>query len=584
MPLNPLLAQVTRLALALLCSFWVACSPPPPRGAIATAPAATYVRSTPIPGIRPGAPTPTALTYATAPATNATWSTEGELRLALRENINTLNPYLATTVSELFVTGLLYDTLAEDDLQGGLMPNLAQRWELSANGTKLTCWLNPQARWHNGQPVTADDVVLTFDLIRQTAFPGLARLAALVAQAEALGPTEVQFTLLRPGAETARQVCSQVRIVPAALWVSVPDPLTYANLESPIGSGPFALLDYTVEGGLVLRNTGMHHSTRPSIDRLVVEIIRDESKALQALREGGFDLLGWDITRAMARDVQDHPESYLEIQLAATAGMSVHSLWFNLRYSPYDNPALRSALAQAINTQNIVDQVLLGFAEPGRTSLFPPASLWHAGSIPVVAFDLQQATETLTLAGFVDRDGDGLRENPDGSALQILITYPKGEVASRVVDGVVASWKAAGIKARPSAVPAEQVRSLLMQASFEVVLYDLSLREPEEAFFYLHSSRGSLVEGGLVSGYNYGGYASVDADRVVEMILEEQDQGKRLELLQELQDILAADLPQIPLYSPYILHLYSESRFTGWRSEPGAGLLSRTAIAYLSAR
>ena len=512
--------------------------------------------------------------------------------MALRENINTLNPYLATTVSETFVASLLYDTLADDDGRGGLIPNLAQRWELSANGTKLLCWLNPQARWHNGQPVTAEDVVFTFALVRHTPFPGLARVAALVAQAEALGSTQVQFTLLRPGSETVRQIFSQVPIVPAVAWSSVEDPLIHANLDKPVGSGPFALQEYaapveagssTEEGRVVLRNTEMHHSIQPGIDKLVVKIIRDESKALQALQEGAFDILGWDITRTMARDVLDHPESYPGIQLSAAAGLSVHSLLFNLRQPPYDNPTLRAALAQAIDTQTIVEQVLLGFADLGTAGLFAPASPWYDESIPAVAFDTQQAMEKLTLAGFVDRDGDGLREKPDGSALQILITCPKADTPLRVVERVVASWKAVGIAAKVVTVPAEELRSVLMQAKYEVVLRELSLREPEEVYFHFHSSRGLLVEGGQVSGYNYSGYANAEYDRISEMVQEEQDSHQRLELLRLLQGILAADLPQIPLYSPYVLHLYRDSRFSGWRSEPGAGLLSRTAIANLRA-
>jgi peptide/nickel transport system substrate-binding protein len=513
--------------------------------------------------------------------------------VALRENINTLNPFLPTNVSESFVVSSLYDTLADEDSQGNLVPNLAQRWELSADGTKLTCWLNPQARWHDGQPVTAGDVVFTFNLIRQTAFPGLARVAALVGQAEALGSAKVQFTLLKPGSESVRRVCSQVRIVPAVLWESIEDPLAYANLDNPVGSGPFALSERTPPAQnagsstekprLVLHNTGMHHSTRPSIDKLVVEIIDDESQALEALKEGTFDILGWDITRTMARDVQDHRESYAEVQLAAAAGLSVHSLLFNLRQAPYDNPALRSALAQAIDTQAIVQEVLLGFADRGTAGLFPPASPWYDGSLPAVPFDSQQAMEKLTSAGFMDKDGDGLRENPDGSALQIPITCAKSDASLKVVELVVAQWKAVGIKAKALALPADQIRSVLMGAKFEVVLHDLALSEPEEAFFYFHSSRGLLVAG-QVSGYNYAGYANADYDRIAEIMLEEQNREKRLELLRELQGILAADLPQIPLYSPYVLHLYRDTRFSGWRPEPGVGLLGRTAIANLSVR
>ncbi len=529
----------------------------------------------------------------------------GELHVALREHINTLNPFLAANVSEAFVVSLLYDALAESDALGNLTPNLAQRWELSADGMRLICWLNPGARWHDGQPVTAGDVVFTFNLIRRTAFPGLARVAALVGQVEALGPARVQFTFLKPGLESVRQVCSQVRIVPAALWEWVEYPLDYANLDYPMGSGPFALVEYRPpasgagesadQGGLVLRNTALHHATRPSIERLTVQIIDDESRGLQGLTEGTFDLLGWDITRAMARDVQDHREDYAGVQLASTAGRSVHSLLFNLRRAPYDNLALRSALALAIDTQAIVDEVLLGFADPARPTgpaastgrgtagLFPPASPWYDGDLAISPFDAAQAMDKLAGAGFVDRDGDGLRENPDGTALQIVITCPDLDAPVKVAGRVVAQWNAVGIRAAVSAQPAEQIRSELMAARFEVVLHELALTTLEEAYFYFHSSRGLLGEGGLVSGYNYGGYASATYDRTVEIMLEEHKPEQQLELLRMLQRILAVDLPQIPLYSSQLVHLYSDANFSGWRPEPGPGLLARATIAGLSA-
>jgi peptide/nickel transport system substrate-binding protein len=614
--------QASGLTLALLCSLLVACAPPPrqtlptlprtqgaaaetqggvperrteypstltsPRPAptieVTPTPRGAVVSNVPLGTLETVVGTPGAVpSVVTSPTAEVGQGPPGELHVALRESINSLNPYLVTTASESFVVSCLYDTLADEDAQGRLVPNLAERWELSGDGTRLTCWLNPQARWHTGQPVTANDVVFSFNLIRQADFPGLTPVAALVGQVEALGPAEVQFTLLKPGSESVRRVCSQVRIVPAALWQSVQDPLTYANLDSPVGSGPFALSEQTENGGLVLRNTGMHHSTRPSIDTLVAEIVRDESQALQALQEGKFDLLGWDVTPALARDVQDHPESYPEIGVATQAGLSVQSLLFDLRQAPYDNPVLRSALAQAIDTQTIVDQVLLGFADPGTAGLFAPASPWYDGGLAAVPFDAQQAIDKLNLAGFVDRDGDGLRENPDGTALQIPITCVKSDASLKVVQSVIAAWKAVGIRAKALALPADQIRSVLMQAKFDVILRDLTLREPEEAFFHFHSSRGLLVDGQVV-GYNYGGYANADYDRAAEAMLEEKDPEKYLQLLRTLQGILTADLPQIPLYSPYVVQLYRDSRFSGWRSEPGVGLLGRTAIANLTAQ
>ncbi|MGC8786748.1 MAG: ABC transporter substrate-binding protein, partial [Anaerolineae bacterium] len=346
------------LMLTAGCIQFAACTPPPRREALvpprslgSTGTAVSTI------GIVPtGTPTASPVTPI---ATNTPFPTAGEVHLAIRENIQTLNPYLTQNASEKFVVSLLYDTLLEKDAQGGLHPNLAQDWELTPDGSRLMFRLNPQARWHNGEAVTASDVVFSFRLVQQNEFPGFARMVALVHRVEAISPTEVEFTLFATWPDAVRLLGTGLHIVPAMLWENVDDPLYYANLDNPIGSGPFLLAEYVPEKQLVLRNTGVHPNCQPRIETLVLEIQRDESKALKALKEGKLDALGWEITPAQAREVQDHPKDYPGIKVAEAPGLSVYTLLFNLRIAPFNNLALRHALAQALDSQAIIDQVLM---------------------------------------------------------------------------------------------------------------------------------------------------------------------------------------------------------------------------------
>jgi len=505
----------------------------------------------------------------------------GELHVAVREDIKTLNPYLVANASEEFVASLLYDTLLEGDSHGGLRPNLAERWELASDGVNLTFWLNPQARWHNGQPVSAKDVAFSFDLVRQKQFPGWARVVALIDRVEAISPTEVKFTLLTARADAVRLLGTQLRIVPADLWKNVDDPLHYANRDNPIGSGPFLLVKHVEGERLVLRNARTHHDVGSSVDILVVEILRDEDRALQALRDGELDALGWDVMPHMARDVMDNPDTYVGIKLAEAPGLHTQTLLFNLRKAPYEDRTFRQALAYALDTQAIIDEIRMGFGDAATAGLFPATSPWQNPNITPVAFDPLQAMEQLKAAGFVDRDGDGLRENPDGSALRIPIACPDLSTPLRVAELVAASWEAVGIAAEVSTIAQDLVMPTLMEARFDVILHSISLYEPEMAFFYFHSSRG-VLNNSYVSGLNYGGYANPQYDEIVTASQKEQNPTKRQELLYQLQEILAADLPQVPLYSPRVLNLYRDDRFAGWSAEPGSGLLSRTTIVNLT--
>ncbi|MGQ9492796.1 MAG: ABC transporter substrate-binding protein [Anaerolineae bacterium] len=567
------------LILTIGCILFASCAPPPERGTLTPSPVSGSMRTSAFP-IETALAFPS-MTRAIIPvATNTPRPTAGELHLAIREDIQSLNPYLTQNASEEFVASLLYDTLLEIDAHGELHPSLAEHWNLTPDGSRLAFRLNPQARWHNGQAVSADDVLFSFDLVRQGGFPGFARMAMLVHRVEAISPMEVEFTLFTTWPDAVRLLGTGLRIVPAMLWRSVDDPLHYANLDNPIGTGPFRLAEHVTGKQFVLRNTGVHHASQPLVNTVILEIQRDEAKALKALKEGKLDALGWDIPPDQARDILNRPEEYKGIRLAEAPGLTTYTLLFNLRTAPFSNQSFRHALAQALDTQGIIDKALMGFGDAGTPNLFPPASPWHDADIAPIAFDPQEAAAKLSAAGFVDRNGDGLRENPDGSMLQIPIICPKQDTMLKIVELVVAQWGAVGIAAKTEPKAQDQIMPILMQAQFSVILHKMSFTEPEMAFFYFHSSRGELRDG-QISGLNYGGYANLHYDEMVETMQQVQDPDECRQLLYELQEVLAADLPQIPLCVPRVLNLYREDRFTDWSAQPSLGLLNRMSLCGL---
>ncbi len=505
----------------------------------------------------------------------------GQLRLAVREGIRTLDPYLVTNASEEFVSSLLYDTLVRDDALRGLAPNLAQRWELSADGVNLTFWLNPDARWHDGQPVTADDVLFSYRLATEMQVPGWAAVAALVDRLEAIHADEVKFTLLTVRADAVRILGTELWIVPAHLWADSNGPLTAPSPENPVGSGPLRFVERGEGDQLILANTKTHHSTDLSMDGLVVEILPNENQGLQALKDGELDALGWDVSPSVARDVVDNADDYEGIQLAQAPGLRTQTLLFNLRKAPYNNRSFRQALAQAIDRDAIVDEVLKGFGDVATAGLFPLSSPWRKAGIPPIAFNPQRASEELDRIGVVDRDGDGLRDNPDGSPLLVPIACPDLPDLVRLAEGVAASWEAVGVAVEVEAIAQDLVTPVMMEAAFDILVYSISLQEPEMAYFRFHSSRGSL-NNGYVLGLNYGGYSNPEYDELAAASLKELNPEQRQILLHQMQDILASDLPQIPLYHPRVLNLYRDDRFTGWSAEPGLGLLTRATIVDLT--
>ena len=534
----------------------------------------------------PGEPTPVpAATFPAGPSspppTSVSTPIDGELRLAVREDTKTLNPYLVSSASERFIVSLLYDTLMDSGSQGDLHRNLAERWELATNGLELTLWLNPDARWHDGQPVTAQDVVFSFEFVRQWQIPGLAPIAALVDRVEAINLHEVKLALIAPRSDAVRLLTTQVPILPAAVWQGVDRPLRVSNLENPIGSGPFRLVAFLTGERVILQNTGNHHSLRPSVQSVVVEIVRDEDRALEMLQNAELDGIGWSIEPHLVRRVLDDPERYAGIRVAQAPGLAMQTLLLNLRKTPYDDPAFRRAIALAISAGDMVETVLLGLGDAASAGLFLGTSPWRNASVAPLAYDPDEAERVLEAAGFRDRDGDGLRENSDGSGLQAPVACIDLPVPLQIAELVAGYLKAIGIDGRVDPVAQDDWMPTLMQAKFGIALHTIAMTGSEMALLYFQSSHGALNDE-HVSGQNYGGYASPQFDEVAAAAFAEPEPTAQWELAGQIQEILATDLPQIALYTPRVLSLFRSDRFTGWRTVPGHGMLHRATVSSLT--
>jgi len=555
------------------CLALVGCAPPPasytPTPALSTLVAPTHA---PMPSHNTPAPPPTRTRVAVA----------GELHMVLRQDIRTLHPYLASNPGEVLAVSLLYDSLLDYDARDGLQPNLAERWELSADGASLTFWLNPEARWHDGQPVTAQDVAFSYHMLLQGQFPGLMRLAALVDRVEAINPLEVKFALLAGQADAPRWLATALRIVPAHVWERAADAPYGANLDHPIGSGPFYFVGFVQGERLVLDNTRTHIA-QPRIARLVLEILGDEDKALHMLGEGTVDVLGWDIAPEWVNDIRKQAEDWAGVQWMEAPGLSVHTLLLDLRKPPYNDRAFREALALAVDAAAIIEDALLGFGDMATPALQPASSAWANPDIKVLRSDPEQAMQRLDEAGFVDRDGDGWREDVHGNALHIALLCPNQPTPSRVGELIVEQWRAVGLAAELTPIAADALLPSLMQAQFDVALYSATLDEPEMAYLCFHSSQG-LVKKGRVVGFNYGGYANAEYDGLASASLDERDPDVRRRMLYSMQEILAEDLPQIPLYVPRVLNLLRQDRFGGWVAQAGSGLLNRKSMVTVQAR
>jgi peptide/nickel transport system substrate-binding protein len=509
-----------------------------------------------------------------------------DLRLAVLEDANVLNPYLGFNTLESTCIGFIYDTLLSYDYDSGLQPALADSWEWDPGNVGATFHLNPNATWHDGLPVTADDVVFSFEYISgngdmRKAFPIFFAIASAYGGVEKVDDYTIHFTFNGPQVDALRFIGTVVSIIPKHIWETVEDGQSFANIENPVGSGYFRFKERTPGQYITLERVDPHYRDASHLDTITFEIVGDEAVGVLGLKDGLFDALYWEVGADIAADVRDNPGDYESIALSQAASTRSNTLIFNLRKAPFDDVVFRQALAKAVDIQGLISVILLDLAEPLDAGLFPDALPYNNEAIEPLPYDVDMANEELDAAGYVDADDDGWRDLPDGSPLTMQILCTSDQASLDIAEYIAASLSDVNIQAEASPVDPMGFRPALKAAEFDAALGNPNFGEPGMIRYYLGSDRGELDEEGQVIGFNFGGYASKAFDEIASASRMAFERDARYNLLRQAQEVIASDLPQIPLYVPYILEIYSERRFTGWVTEDIIGVFNDATFANL---
>jgi peptide/nickel transport system substrate-binding protein len=356
------------------------------------------------------------------------WTEHGHLRIGVLRTIDTLNPLLSTQVDVSNIAQLIYSGLIRYDADGNAIPDLAERvptqtnHDISADGKTITYHLRSDAKFSDGVPVTARDVVFTWqaNLAPKNNVPNhfpydLAR--SVVARDD----RTVVVRLAEPNAAFVAffmRCGTQGSILPEHLLAHDTDLNTSTFNRAPIGSGPFAVASYSVNNVLELKPNPYWWGPRIGLQRITYRIIPDENSLMVALRTHAID---W---------YYGAPEQQ-KSSLAAIGGVRVSArpLWqweavtFNTRRAPFDDVRVRRAAARTIDWTTLQQRVYLGVDRPGVTDVFPLS--WAADpSVKPYARDAVAAAAELDAAGWV-RGADGVRVR-DGKRLSVQMRTVNG--------------------------------------------------------------------------------------------------------------------------------------------------------------
>lgn len=448
---------------------------------------------------------------------------------------------------------------------------LAESFELADDLKSISFTLRDGLKWSDGEPITADDVVFTYDYLKK--FPALDfnSVAPLMESVEKVDERTVRFNLVQPNSLIATTIVA-MPIVPEHIWKDVADPVTFAN-ETPVGSGPLTeITRFTPQVYEQCRNPNYWDAENLKVDCMRLPQLADNPQVLSALADGTLD---WatsfipDIDNTfVAKDPEHNKYWFLPSSLVAFT-LNLESPDENNRKA-FNDVNFRRAVSMLIDRQTIIDIAGYGYPvineDPSMLGEF-----YKAFSNPEVAtqfgqygkFDLDAGVALLETSGYVDKDGDGFRDNPDGTPIAIDIEIPNGWTdwidATQIA---IETLKEAGLNVKMS-TPEESVwASDLIGAKYAMSLNAIgSAANPY--FPYIRSFNPADFGKSRTSAQRW-----TDPE-VVEMLnkyTQVKDPAEQKSIMDAIQLKVAEAMPVIPVYNSPSFYQYSTKRFTGWAS------------------
>lgn len=462
---------------------------------------------------------------------------------------------------------LLYDTLVEEAGISHFVPGLAESWEISDDGLVWTFKIREGVKFHDGTPCTAEDVAWSLNWTIENEIETFAFYLASFDEVVALDPATLQVTLSEP-VGNMEYLLMYVWILPRSVWEGkTPDEiLEFEDLSAGIGTGPYKLVDWVEGQYLILEANPDYWRGAPAIERVVWQEYATEDSAVSALLAGEIDVVASDtIPNTAIQTLLDTENVEVPImESTAIDELIINSHESGTQPASLKDPAVRLAIAHAIDKQQIVNVAYLGYADPA--SVIIPRSMgdWHNSDVVDIPYNPAEGNRILEEAGYLDSDGDGVREDKEGNPLEYRLYASEDATPVRILEIISNGLSQIGISAPPTAMDEDSLIALYPAFDFDMIYWGWGL-DPDPDFAMLIFTCDQREEG----GWNDSGYCDAEFEEMYRQQATTVDREARRKVVWQMQEKLFNDRPYIVLTYYKTVQAYRSDRFTGFGLEPG---------------
>ncbi|MBZ0268163.1 hypothetical protein K8I85_08400, partial [bacterium] len=419
-------------------------------------------------------------------------------------------------------------------------PALARSWDVSEDGLAVTFHLAREARWHDGQPVTARDVLFTHDVLTDPVVNYSARSwKEFITEVTAGDDHTVTFRFARK---------YPYQILDASVGAILPEHLlgdaprgeleTTEFARHPVGNGPFRFARWESQQYVELVANEDYFLGRPHLDRVVYRVTPDKTSLVTQLETGEIDVM----QNVPPHEVERLHRTARHIRIEAGEGRNYTYIGWNSNNPLFSSPKVRRALGMAIDRDGLIEALCYGFAAPIDGPIHP--RLWaHNPDIPALPFDPAAASRMLAEEGWEDHDGDGWIDK-DGQTFEFpLKTNFDNQVRVDATVMLQSMFRKIGVKMEPRTYEWNVLWGSVIDHSYEsavLVGWSIALKVDMKTTFHSESIEGK---------YNHTEYANPEVDRLIDAALEAGTFEEALPSWRKAQALIAADQPYTFLYT-----------------------------------
>jgi peptide/nickel transport system substrate-binding protein len=509
------------------------------------------------------------------------------LRIGSTNDIDGFNPFKIVEVPSYEVMGLTYDYLVDfSPKDSSPAPGLADSWETSDDGLTWTFHLNKDAKWHDGKPVTSEDVAYTFNRILDEE-QGL--YIDYVRQIEKI-ETPAKHTVVFETKDPSVQMLSMlVYILPKHIWEDVPADETKTFKNSPaIGSGPFQAVEWKEGQSVRLEANPDYFRGAPHIDEIIFQLYDNADTMVQALKNGEVDYIQ-PVPINLFKSLEN--QEGIETNSAPDPGFT--ELGFNL-YEPspeaieeFDapktstgNPALldplvREAINWSIDEEELTRKILQGEGIPGSTVVPPALAKYHLklDESEIQGFDTERSKELLKEAGWEDTNGDGTVEK-GGEELELRLFVRSEDKDSVTAGQFIEDWFGeAGIGLETKAISDTALTDAIYAADYDMFIWGWS-SDPDPDFIL------SVLTCDQIMGWSDTFWCNDDYSRMYQEQKEQLDIDERAATIKEMQRIAYEENPYVIFYYDNQTEAWRTDKFEGWTKTPTAADPGQVAFTF----